>query len=46
MKSNFETCLAKVLEYEGGYVNDPKDPVEKPITESASEHTLTRISRA
>lgn len=26
MKSNFETCLAKVLEYEGGYVNDPKDP--------------------
>lgn len=26
MKHNFETALEMVLEYEGGYVNHPKDP--------------------
>lgn len=25
MKANFDACLAKVLEHEGGYVNDPRD---------------------
>lgn len=26
MKKNYEDCLAAVLKYEGGYVNDPRDP--------------------
>lgn len=26
MKKNFDLCLDKVLEFEGGYVNHPKDP--------------------
>lgn len=26
MRDNFERCLAHVLEYEGGYVNHPRDP--------------------
>lgn len=25
-KANFDACLAHVLEFEGGYVNDPNDP--------------------
>ena len=25
MKSNFDKCLAMLLEHEGGYVNDPMD---------------------
>lgn len=26
MKSNYKTCLATILKYEGGYVNNPRDP--------------------
>lgn len=26
MKGNFEACIAQVKPFEGGYVNDPKDP--------------------
>jgi len=26
MKSNFEECMARLLEHEGGYVNHPNDP--------------------
>lgn len=26
MKANFDRCLTFVLQHEGGYVNDPKDP--------------------
>lgn len=26
MKDNYPACLAAVLKYEGGYVNDPRDP--------------------
>jgi lysozyme family protein len=26
MQSNFETCLALMLEHEGGFVNHPQDP--------------------
>jgi len=26
VKENFSECLALVLQHEGGFVNDPKDP--------------------
>lgn len=26
MQSNYKTCLATILKYEGGYVNNPRDP--------------------
>ena len=48
MKENFDKCVASVLSYEGGYVNDPRDPggatiygVTKHNWESYVEHMVS-----
>ena len=45
MKENFDKCLDKVLEHEGGYVNHPDDPggrTNMGITQDTYESYLGR----
>lgn len=45
MKDNFDKCFELVLEHEGGYVNDPRDPGGRTnlgVTQRAWESYLNR----
>lgn len=45
MKENFDKCFELVLEHEGGYVNDPRDPggrTNMGVTQRAWESYLNR----
>jgi lysozyme family protein len=45
MKDNFDKCFELVLEHEGGYVNDPRDPggrTNMGVTQRAWETYLNR----
>lgn len=42
---NYDTCLNFVFQYEGGYVNDPRDPggpTNRGITQATLSHELGR----